>query len=349
MNTEADTPETEVPASGLTEEQAVNQLLEKWNKADDAKKPAKAAKSEKTTPKESPAPQDETTEVESKESEAEAQQSQDDAGDEGEESEDGTTDGEIEIDVAGEKFSVPKAFEETAKRIQAKAKEVEAGATKKFQAAADAQKAVNIQLQVATQLQKFAEANADLIGDNNMVARRLRQLENIDIQNTDSDTLSRLNAEYNQLTAAQKRIADQYQANVTAQRQEEAKAIATQRSMAEKQLAAELKGWGPEHAKRLAEYAITQGAPAEALQGINQAWMVKILDDAAYGRQMRDSKPEVTKRVAETPKTLRPGAAGPSKPANSAKATEALARSKKSGTVEDAALAWLARTAARKR
>lgn len=324
-----DTPATEVQ-HGITEDQAVTQLLEKWGNSE-----AKAAPKEQAEPE--------------AEEEPTAEQSKDDATPEEDTEADEGEAGEIELDVAGEKFKVPKAFEEVATRMQAKAKEVEAGATRKFQEAAEARKAAEGQIETAKQLQKLAEQNADLIGDNSMVSRRLRQLESINIAETDTDTLARLNAEYNQLTAAQKRIAETYQANVAKQRDEEGKAFAARRDHAEKQLAAEIKGWGPEHAKRLAEYAVSRGAPAEVLKGISDAWMVKILDDAAYGRQMRDAKPQVDKRVVEAQKTLKPGASGQTKSVISAKVQDLASKAKKSGRVDDAAALLLARMAQRRK
>ena len=334
---EVDTPQNEEVQTGITEEQAVGQLLEKWNKAEEARKPA--AKAEKP----------EQTDEEPKAEETEAEQSKDDAKADEETEADDSTGGDVEIDVAGEKFAVPKAFEETAKRIQAKAKEVEAGATRKFQDASDLRKTAETQIEVAKQLQLIAEANAELLGDHTMVTRRLRQLEGINIQETDTDTLARLNAEYNQLQAAQKRISETYQRNIAAQKEQQGKDFTAKREHAEKQLASKLKGWGPEYAKRLAEYAASKGFTSEELGTISDARFVEVLDDAAYGRQMREAKPQTEKRVADAAKTLRPGSAGNMKSSGIAKAEQALAKSKKSGTVEDAAMAWLARSAIRKR
>ena len=339
---DVDTPQTEEVQSGITEEQAVGQLLEKWNKAEEARKPAAKAKEpvDRTDPVETEdEPEAETTEPE---------QSKDDAEAEEETADEESAGGEVEIDVAGEKFAVPKAFEGIAKRIQAKAKEVEAGATRKFQEASDARKTADTRIEVATQLQLIAEANAELLGDHSMVSRRLRQLEGINIQETDTETLARLNAEYNQLTAAQKRISETYQRNIAAQKEQRGKEFTARRDQAEKQLASKLKGWGPEYAKKLAEYAASKGFTSEELGTISDARFVEVLDDAAYGRQMRESKPQTDKRVVEAAKTLRPGA-GNSKSAGVAKVEQALAKAKKSGTVEDAAMAWLARSAQRKR
>lgn len=322
-----DTPATEV--QGLTEEQATQELLKRWT-----------AKEEK--------PQAEASE-ESTEEESTEEQPQGDATPEEETpEEEAPEEGEVEIDVAGEKFKLPAAVTETVKRIEAKAKEVEAGATRKFQEAADLRKAVEVQTKAVVELQRVATANAQLLGDHAMVSRRLQAIEGIDINTADPEQLTRLNAEYNQLQAAKSRIEAQYQANVSQMRDEEAKALQAKQEHAEKLLSTHLKGWGPEKAKALAEYAKSRGAPAEVLQGITDAWMVEILDDAMYGRQMRESKPNLTKRVQDAPKTLKPGGSG-TKSAISQKAVEATARLKKSGSIDDAVMALLARSNARKR
>ena len=316
------TPATEVQ-QGITEDQAVQELLGKW------------------TSKEEQEPE---TEAEQPEAEASADQP-DEGTDQAEEETEGEdeSDGDIEIDVAGEKFKFPSKLQEQVNRIEAKAKEVEAGATRKFQTAADLQKAAETQIQAAKQLTQVSQAQADLIADHKMVAKRLQQLEGIDIQSTDSDTLTRLNAEYNQLQAAARRIESQMQQNVAQMQEHESTALRAKLEVAEKQIQARIKGWGPEKQKALVEYAIGRGAPAEALKGITDAWMVEILDDAAYGRQMREHKSTVDKRVQAAPKTLKPGASG-KQPAAVVKVEQAMQRVRKSGSIQDAASALLARS-----
>lgn len=327
MNTEA-TQET----GGLTEQQAVDEMLSRWGAVE---KPAAA---DRAAPVEEPSEEPEQTDprAETLQSDAPAE----------EEAAEEPDDGEDEIDVGGQKFKYPKALNETFQQVQAKVKEIEAGATRKFQEAADLRKAVEAQNQAVVQLQKVAEANADLIADHRWVARRMQQLEAIDINSVDTEALTRLNAEYNQLQATKTRIEAQYGQNVQKMREEETKALAAKREHAEKVLSARVKGWSPEHAKKLSEYAISRGAPPEALQGISEAWMVEILDDAAYGHAMRNQKPLVTKRVAETPKTLTSGSSG-TKSATVAKVQSAEARFKKSHSVDDAAMLLLARSQAK--
>jgi len=317
---QTDTPETAV--QGLTEQQATDELLKRWSPKEPAEKGE--AEPEATEEVEQPEGDAETTEEATEEAEP----------------------GEVEIDVAGEKFKFPAAVTETVKRIEAKAKEVEAGATRKFQEAADLRKAAEVQTKAVAELQKVAHANAGLLGDHAMVSRRLAQLEAIDIATTDAETLTRLNAEYNQLQAAQRRITEQYQNNVGLMREEEGKAARAKQEHSERLLSAHIKGWGPEKQKALAEYAMSRGAPAEALKQITDAWMVEILDDAAYGRQMRESKQNLSKRVQETPKTLKPSG---TKTQTLQKAEAAVLKAKKSGSVDDAVMALLARSNAKRR
>lgn len=314
---------------GLTEEQAAQQILSRWK--------AKETKAEEPAQAEPEAPQEQAQNADAQ-PEAEGQQ---EASDEAEEAEE-------EIDVAGEKFKVPRALSETAKRIQAKAKEVEAGATRKFQEAADLRKAAEAEKAAVAEMRKIAEATADLLADHKAVARRLQQLESIDINSTDAETLTRLNAEYVQLNAAKQRIEAAYHEKVKTIQTEETKARAARQEHAEKVLAQRVKGWGPELKKELAEYAMSRGAPAQALEGISEAWMVEILADAAYGRKMREHKSTVEKRVVTTQPTLKPGASAKTQPTVQ-KANDAMARLKQTGRMEDAVTALLARSALKRK
>jgi hypothetical protein len=327
MGTEA-TPATEAD-QGLTEEQGVQELLSRWNAKE--------------------APAEEKADSEEPEAQATEEQLKGDASKEEEPQETEESAGEIEIDVAGQKFKVPAAFAETAQSIQAKAKEVEAGATRKFQEAADLRKAAEVQTQTVKQLQKIAEANAQLLGDHSMVTRRLAQLESVDINTVEPDVLTRLNAEYNQLQAAQRRIEGQYAQNIQAMQQEEQKAVAARQEHAERLFTSHIKGWSADKAKTLSEYAKSKGAPDGVLKNVTDAWMVQILDDAAYGHAMRTAKPATLKRVNEAPKTLKPGAAGAPNSAAKARIAEATAKARKSGSVTDAAQLLLARLAANRK
>lgn len=313
-------------AEGLTERGAVDQLLSKWGKPD------------KVEQQEEP-----VEEVQAEQPEGDAQ-----AEAETTEEEPAADEGDVEIDVAGEKFRLPAKLTETVKRIEAKAKEVEAGATRKFQEAADLRKAVELQSQSYAQLQRIAEANADLIGEHKMIANRLDVLTKINPNGVDPETLSKLNFEYNQLVTAKQRIEAQYGQNVQAAKAEYSKAQQAKAEHAEKLLSQHIKGWGPESKRKIAEYAMSKGAPEEALSGITDPWMVMVLDDAMHGHAMRQAKPGI-KRVVEQAKTLAPTSAGPKTTTAQVKSKIAMSRLQKTGSMQDAAMALLTRAETRKR
>lgn len=313
-------------AEGLTERGAVDQLLSKWGKPD------------KVEQQEEPA---EEAEVEQPEGDAQTEAETTDEAPAAEE-------GDVEIDVAGEKFKLPAKLTDTVKRIEAKAKEVEAGATRKFQEAADLRKAVELQSQSYAQLQQIAEANADLIGEHKMIANRLDVLTKINPNGVDPETLSKLNFEYNQLVTAKQRIEAQYGQNVQAAQAEYGKAMQAKAEHAEKLLSQHIKGWGQDTKRKIAEYAMSKGAPAEALSGITDPWMVMVLEDAMHGHAMRQARPAV-KRVVEQAKTLAPTSAGPKTTTAQVKSKIAMSRLQKTGSVQDAAMALLAKAETRKR
>jgi len=314
---ETTTPETEV--GDLDEQGAVTELLKRWVK------PEQPAEDK---------PQPEPTEP----------QAQADAEPQAEEAAETTQEeADFEFDVGGKKFKLPKALEEQLKPISATVKEIEAGATRRFQEAAEQRKAVEAERAAVQQMRKIAESNADLLADHRAVVRRMQQLEEVDIQSTDGDTLARFNAEYTRLNAAKQRIEQAYHQSVNQLQEQEKAALRARQEHAEKVISQRIKGWGPELQKELAEYAVSRGAPVAALEGISEAWMVEILADAAYGRKMREHKATVEKRVVQTQAVLRPGAAS-TQPRAETQAADAMKRLQKSGKPDDAVAALLARS-----
>lgn len=319
------TPETEV-ASDLNEDQAAQEILSRWTK--------------KQTP--------ETPEAPPEEAEPQPEQAQADAPEAEEAEPEGEDDGTFEFDFGGEKIAVPKAFQEVGEKLSTKAKALVVGANAKFQEAAELRKAVDTEKAVVADIRKIAEATADLLADHKSVSRRLQQLESIDINNVDTDTLTRLNAEYNQLQAAKGRIEQAYQAKVSETKAKEAEALRARVAHAHAVAAREIKGWGEEMQTSLAQYAMKMGFDAKELENLADVRMVKVLADAAYGRQMREHKTTAEKRVVTAQPTLKPGASVKTQPAVQ-KANDALSRLKRSGSVDDAMAALLARSSIKRK
>jgi hypothetical protein len=315
-------PDGEV-ATGMTEDQAASELLKKWG-----------------------ASEEESPEAETTEGQPEAQE-QSDATEEQETTEDEAEEsGEVEIDVAGEKFKLPAKLKEHAERIQAKAKEVEAGATRKFQEAADLRKATEARAEQVERIQKIAHAQADLIADHKFIARRLAAFEQINVAElaqTDPARLTAINAEYNQLTAAKSRLEAAYQKAVSEFDQETTQAKQTALQSLNDFASKNIKGWGKEADDRFGEYLGSKGIERETMLEVLQKdpRLLLILEDAAYGQKVRTAQPQ---KAQPTQKTLKPGSSAATKTASVQAADKAVNRLRQTGRVEDAAMALLARS-----
>lgn len=323
------TPDIQEVQGGITEDQAASEMLKRWGASDDKEKSPEPEPEEEST-EEQP-----TGDAESDDEPAETEAESDD----------------VEIDVGGEKFKLPPAQAEQAKRIEAKVKEIEAGTTRKFQEASELRKVAETQIQSAQQLQKIAHEQSDLIADHKMVERRLAALERIDINalaDSDPVALTKINAEYNQLVSAKARIESQYQQSVKTSQEEFTKQHQAKVVQLNDFAKRNIKGWSEDYSNKLMEFSVnTLGFSPDALRnGINEP-MIKAIDLAYQGHKVRTADPKA-KQIQDT-KTLKPGSAAQSKTSAASMAEKSRARLAKSGNVEDAAMAMLYRSNSKKR
>lgn len=323
------TPETQEVATGITEDEAASQLLAKWT-ADDDETQATEAKTEEEAPSEQSEQVEESTADDAEDGEAEAEEKAQESGD-------------IEISLGGETFKVPAALKETAAKLQKKAENLDAGATRKFQEAAELRKAAEAQIEIV-------QAQADLIADHKMVERRLAAMAQIDINalaESDPVQLTKLNAEYNQLVAAKANIERKYQLSVgdmqAKQKESQSKRIADLNEFAKKNV----KGWGEEYSNTLLSFAVKDlGFAPDALRSAMSESLIKAIDLAYQGHKVRTATPR--DKVVNTTKTIKPGAL-PTKTTAHVSADKAFQKARSSGRTEDAAMALLARASIRKR
>ncbi len=331
---EATTPvQPEVPQA-MTEEQGAEALLARWgvgDKLETEEEPEAQAEDQPQgdDPEQEPEAQAEDGETEDAEAQSE----------------------EIEIDVAGEKFKLPPAIAEQAKRIEAKAKEVEAGATRKFQEAADLRKFAESQIEAVKKIQEVALEQADIIADHRSITRRMQQIEQMDfntLAENDPVAVTKLNAEYVQLQSAKQRAEAAYQ-QAEAKKQQETQAQTAQRFQRLQEFAQKnIKGWSDDYSNKLLEFSVKQlGADPEALRSVMSEPVIKALDLAYKGWTLSQTDPKLKQVI--TSKTLKPGASGQVK-SNAVQAVEKTQKSlKKSGSVDDAAALILARSQMKRR
>lgn len=329
----ATTPETGV--EGYSEESAAAELLKRWGGKEDAPE-----QKEEPQGTEQDQPQGDDSEQESEDNTEE---------DEAEESE--AQSEEIEIDVAGEKFKIPAELAEQAKRIESKAKEVEAGATRKFQEAADLRKFAEAQIESVKKMQEMAVKQADIIADHRAITRRMQQIEQMDFnQLADNDpvALTKLNAEYVQLQSAKQRAEAAYQQESQKLDQETQAQTAQRFTRLEDFAQKNIKGWSNEYSNTLLQFSVEQlGADPEALRAVMSEPVIKALDLAYRGWKYSQLDPKLKQQAAT--KTLKPGSAGQAKGNVKASVDQAQKRLGKSGTVNDAAALILARSNTRRK
>jgi hypothetical protein len=328
VNMQETTPATEVEQSSYSEADAAAELLKRWG----------------TTEEVSPEPEA-YEESEDQQPEGNADDEPESEETEGEESDD------VEIDVGGEKFKLPPVLAEEAKRIESKVKEIEAGATKRFQEAAEIRKVAEAEIQSAKQLQQLAVEQADIIADHKQIMRQLEYLESLDINalaESDPVQLTKVNAQYNQLQSAKQRVEQAYaQAQAKSKEQTEQQMVARLTHLNEFARKS-IKGWSDEYSQTLLKFSVNQlGADPEALLQVMSEPVIKALDLAYQGWKVRNTDPK-SKQVNAT-KTLKPGASGQMKSNAQQAVQKAEQRLKKSGSVDDAAMALLARSSVKRR
>jgi hypothetical protein len=317
----------EVP-TGMTEDAAASELLKRWGADDDT-------------------PTEETTEDQSEESQTDevTSETEEDAEEQTQESED------VEIDVAGEKIKLPAVAAEVARKVEAKVKEIEAGATRKFQEASELRKVAEAQTEHAKQIGQLSQQEVDLLADARTIDRRLQHILSIDtsaLYEQDPAQLARLTAEAQQLQFARQRVDAALQ---EARGQKQVK-VQEQEASRFKYLSEwsqkNIKGWSDEYSQTLLEFSVKElGADPNTLRSVMSEPVLKALDLAYKGWKVQTAVPK-DKQVVAT-KTLKPGSAGQVKTNAQATAVTAMRRLAQTKNVDDAVAALLARSNAKKR
>lgn len=266
--------------------------------------------------------------------------------------EDAPEDDEVEADFLGEKVKVRgKEASELVQRFAAKAKELEANTTRKFQEAAEVRKSAEKAAEAAQLVQALAEKHGEMLGHRTMVQQRMQQLRNIDVrqlQAQDPAALAGLTAEMQQLQMTEQEITRRLA--MTAHGIQEQRAQLQAQGIEEaKKYAQTIKGWSEEYDAKLLDYVVKDvGAPADEVRAKMSGWLMKLIHQAYEGQKVSQSKPWEKKSPGSN-QTLKPGTSGQSKGQTTAAVESAQKRFKKSGSLDDAAQLLLARSKLRKR
>ncbi len=322
---QATTPATEVAYS---ETDAAQELLSRWN--------GKQTADAESTEQEAQAGEETQTEAEQPEGQAEAEEEASEAA------------AEWEIEFGGKTYKAPKGTpEELARQVQEFGKSLHADYTKKTQEAAEIRKQIDAERQAAQELTRLIHEHADLVADWRFTQREIDKIMQQDLASlSESDPMAALKqqAMLVQLQQAQQRIGAQLQgsiAEMTARQQASVKE-ALERATAELAKDKDLK-WSKETAAALTAYGKSLGFSDTELAQVSDPRVVRLLHKAQQYDALVASKPAVTKRVSEAPKVVKPNAAGSAQSIQRTQADDAMKRLDRTGTVDSAAQALLAR------
>lgn len=324
--TESATPAAPEATPLNTVNDAAQALLARWNS--------------KADPASGEAPEEEAPEAEATE-EPTAEQADEATADAGEASQE-QSDDEGELDFAGEKFKVPAAVREG---LQRKAKDLETGANRKFEEAAELRKTAEVERENATLMQRFFADNIDAITEHRALDRELKAISFADLQQLAQMDPAKAVERQVDIAGKERRYreleATLNQAHAKAQqRQEEIRRQRIESGLPTLQKL--IPNLSDEGKSELSRYIATRSLTPEGREALFDPEVVAAFHDAKRYREMMAAKP-TDKRAVPAPKTLRPGTAAAPATSVKARADEAKKRAFKSGSTDDLAAALMAR------
>ena len=318
----------EVGSSGLSTEQAAQSLLARWNSRQQAAADADDSESEATEAtddgEEPRAEQSDTDQADARDDEPEAQE---------------VESTEYELEFAGSKFKLraedlPAKFGE----LQAKAKELEGGATRKFQEAADLRKSLEVEREQIQQLGKLATQHTELLADMRSTQREIEQLQGVDwnaLSDSDPVTAQKAMARLMTLQNTQQRIGAQIQDAGRQMQQADAQMRQQWAQRGTERLSQLIPNINDATKKELAEFIGQRDLTPMGKEALWDPEVIAAFHDAMRYRAMKQAAPVQQKRAVDAPKSLRPGTAATSVTSNMQKVDAARKRMRESGKTDD--------------
>lgn len=218
--------------------------------------------------------------------------------------------------------------------------------TKKTQEVAEQRKAIEMhaqalkaQEQTFNQMVESQQAFIKDIAKLESINDQIAQFESVDwnaLSDNDPVQAQKLFIQYQNLNTKRTQMGQEIQQkhNQLQQQRNQNNALRLEQERAE--LLKAFPDWNQERASELRDTAKQYGFNDEEVSGISDTRMVKVLADAAAYRKLQSQKANVTKKVADKPAVVKPGAKDTNAVARS-KHSEMRQNLKKSGRYEDAA------------
>jgi hypothetical protein len=322
----------EVGSTGLSTEQAAEALLTRWQGKQEPSADADTSEPEAAS-------------ADDEERDTEPEQSDEDEADGEADATEAPDEPEYELEFAGSKYKVkPSDLGERVNELQTKLKELEGGATRKFQEASTIRKQ-------AEEMGAMAAQHADLYADFRAVNREIERIQGTDLQSlSDSDPVAAQKeiARMMQLQQAQQRIGAQLQQAAAQMNQYRQQSIVQEVESVKQHAQSRINGWTQDLDKALGDYVQRINVRDQSLSAlVTDPAMYEMAVKAYKYDAMRAAKP-AEKRAVPAQKTLKPQAATAQTNSARAKTDDLVKRIRSGGSTADVANLFLARAGKRK-
>lgn len=210
----------------------------------------------------------------------------------------------VDVEYEGKSYKVPPPLKDAILR--------QSDYTRKTQELADARKSADAIMQNVNKLYEMQQASQKQLGQLAAVDEQIAQYEKVDwntLTAQDATRAQQLFIQFQQAKDSKAKLTTELQAAQSEQMKAAQAARAAKVEEGQKALARDIKGWNPEHGRKLMDFASSSyGFSTEELSNVIDPRTVRLMNDAYQFRQLQ-SKPVAQQKVAPASKTLKPQAA----------------------------------------
>lgn len=278
-----------------------------------------------------PAQEAQTEEAEPDPESAEETEPEADEADPDEESEAGEL---VEVEIEGKTYKVPPELQKGYLR--------QADYSRAMNAVTEKEKAYTSRIELIDQMEKTADERSEALAQVKLIDERIKAYDGVDWAKAKADSpaeAAMAAIELMQLKDARKEAVNAAAQVARKLTEGKERLLSEKRADMEKALSKSLKGWGDEMGAQVSRYAVESGWSVEALRNLTDPNVVVALDKARRFDALQKSKEGLKAKAKDAPQVVKPGAARPRTDARQ----EAIGRLRNSGSMDDAAAAFLSR------
>lgn len=272
--------------------------------------------------------------VQAEETEAEpdheAEAESDEEAEQADPAEDEAKDNLVEVEIDGKTYRVPEELQKGQLR--------QAEFSRKMNEVSAKEKVFTQRLEIVEGLEKSADKRAEALAEVRAIDARIKSYDGVDWAKARAENPAEAAMAAIELLSLKDQRKDAVQAAASIAREMtegKNKLLGEARADMEKTLQKELKGWGDELGTKITKFALEKGYSVEDIQKVTDPKWVIAMDNWRKYDALQKGKSELKAKVKDVPPVLKPGS-----PRQPNKADDAMARLRKSNSLDDAAAAF---------